>query len=611
VVVFRAARLASLALLSALVFSTVALAQEGTEAFSNAETERLEAELAERKQAFDEADARFEEIDNAECCKYDNEDYLNARDVRSEANDAWYATAYELAEARLREIQEAPVPAEDEASEEERIEVLRAKRDALSSLSQWMDYWNMTDAAGPYEAVRNELEKVDGELAQLEGYDDNAGESLGIGEALWGLVSTLVQALLLIGLILAVLAVSVGGLAWGARRFGLRGLGFLAGALFRALRGALGGRRGGGPRPRPDGGPSGPVPAGPTVGGSGPGANGWFDSPSNGHPRGPGSSRSPGRDLSAEARQRLLNLEATLHEKIVGQEEAVSAIASSVRRREAGGFGGERPASFLCMGPTGVGKTEVAKVVADEVYGGEMVRLDMSEYGSEYQVNRMTGAPPGYVGHEAGGQLTDPILENPRRLVLLDEIEKAHEKAWTILLGVLDDGRLTDNRGRTADFGEATVVMTSNLLAEEIRQVYEAGQELDERAIKNELVRRGIKRELVNRIGRIAVFRPLSPEDVREICRRMLSKTVRQMRERHGVELRLTDEAIAVLAERGYEPENGSRPLRGVIEREVEDRLADLLLRGKVARGDAIEFAVRPDGSLGVRQAEEASRKGR
>jgi ATP-dependent Clp protease ATP-binding subunit ClpA len=317
------------------------------------------------------------------------------------------------------------------------------------------------------------------------------------------------------------------------------------------------------------------------------------------------------RETEEQKRARLLNLETTLHEQIVGQEEAVSAVASSVRRREAGGFGGERPASFLFMGPTGVGKTEVAKVVADQVYGGEMVRLDMSEYGSEGQVARMVGAPPGYVGHEAGGQLTDPILENPRQVVLLDEIEKAHERAWTILLGVLDDGRLTDNRGRTADFGQATVVMTSNLLAEEIRQVYESGGELDERAVKNELVRRGIKRELVNRIGRIVIFRPLSQDDVREICRRMLKKTVRQMAEKHAVEVRFTDAAVGLLSDWGYEVENGSRPLRGVIESEVEDRLSDLLLRGKIGKGSAVEFDLRAleDGAhvLGVRPAQRSA----
>lgn len=269
------------------------------------------------------------------------------------------------------------------------------------------------------------------------------------------------------------------------------------------------------------------------------------------------------------------------------------------------------------MGPTGVGKKEVAKVLADEMYDGAQVRLDMSEYGDRYQVNRMTGAPPGYTGHEEGGQLTDPILSNGRRLVLLDEIEKAHENAWTILLQVLDDGRLTDGHGRTADFSRATLIMTSNLMAEELMTIYRAGARPDEREVKNELVRRGIKRELVNRIGRIVLFHPLSAEDVREIARRMLKKTTEHVRQEHGVEVSFTEGAIALIAEWGYEEENGSRPLRPVIEGEVEDRLSDLLLRGKIGDGDAVEFAVRSDEEgaevLGVRRvvkSREGSRGG-
>ncbi len=294
--------------------------------------------------------------------------------------------------------------------------------------------------------------------------------------------------------------------------------------------------------------------------------------------------------MTPDLRERLRNMERIMAGKIVGQEEAVRELSGAMRRRLAGRFQPGRPASFLFMGPTGVGKTEVANTLAEEMYGGleAMIRLDMSEYADKHTVQRLTGAPPGYVGYEEGGQLTDRMIEDPERVVLLDEIEKAHPDAWNILLQVLDAGRLTDGRGATVDFGDATVILTSNLLAEEIMRAQQAGREIDPREVKEALVGAGIKREIVNRIGRIIVFDALSEADVREIARRMLAKTVESMRREHGIELSFTEEAVARVAELGYEPENGSRPLRGVIEREVEDLLAELLLEEEIRRGERV-----------------------
>lgn len=315
--------------------------------------------------------------------------------------------------------------------------------------------------------------------------------------------------------------------------------------------------------------------------------------------------RSEHTELTPQMRERLKNMEAIMGERIVGQQRAVSEVSAAARRRLAGGFGGERPSSFLFLGPTGVGKTEVANTLADELHGGKerMIRLDMSEYKNAGDIARLTGAPAGYIGHDASNPLTDWMYEDPSRLVLFDEIEKADPDVWNVLLQILDAGRLTDGHGNEIPFGDATVILTSNLLTREITEHQQQGEEIDDAALKAALIEEGIKPEILNRIGRIITFDPLMMDDVREVARRMLSSTTEGMRERHGIEVSFGEDAVARIAELGYEPEFGARPLRAVIEREVEDKLSDMLLEEKIGRGDSIEFGVDEEGRLRVRPA--------
>ena len=302
----------------------------------------------------------------------------------------------------------------------------------------------------------------------------------------------------------------------------------------------------------------------------------------------------PVGSMSGEERDRTANIGEELKKRMVGQHDAVSAVAAAVRRKRSG-FGKGRPASFMFVGPTGVGKTELAKSLAEVLFGdeGAMIRLDMAEFHDKYTAARLVGSPPGYVGSDEGGQLTEPVRRRPYSVVLLDEIEKAHPQVLDPLLSVLDDGRLTDSKGRVADFSEAVVILTSNLAAEVVTESWAVGEEVTEERMAEQLVARGMRPELVQRLGKIAVFEPPDPSDVKMIARRMLSKTARSMNEEHGVRVSFADEAVDLLARRGYDPQNGLRPLRRVIEQQVEDLLTDLVVENRVARGDAIELAVR------------------
>jgi ATP-dependent Clp protease ATP-binding subunit ClpC len=301
----------------------------------------------------------------------------------------------------------------------------------------------------------------------------------------------------------------------------------------------------------------------------------------------------PVSQLTTEERERLLRLEQELHARVVGQEEAVSAIAEAVRRSRAGLGDPRRPVgSFLFLGPTGVGKTELARALAEALFGDEhlMVRFDMSEFQERHTVSRLVGAPPGYVGYEEAGQLTEAVRRRPYAVLLFDEIEKAHPDVFNILLQILDDGRLTDAQGRTVDFKNAVIIMTSNLGADRI-QAYardDSGRSFDD--LKEELMQvlqQSFRPEFINRIDEIIVFRALSAEQLKEITRLMLDKLVRRLRAQE-IEVEFTEQAVEYLAEEGFDPQFGARPLRRTIQRLVENELSRMVLGGQVQAGDRV-----------------------
>ncbi|WP_055619399.1 ATP-dependent Clp protease ATP-binding subunit [Streptomyces sp. JHA19] len=320
----------------------------------------------------------------------------------------------------------------------------------------------------------------------------------------------------------------------------------------------------------------------------------------------------PVSSLTEEEKDRLLGLEEHLHQRVVGQDEAVRVVSDAVLRSRAGLASPDRPiGSFLFLGPTGVGKTELARALAEALFGSEdrMVRLDMSEYQERHTVSRLIGAPPGYVGHEEAGQLTEVVRRHPYSLLLLDEIEKAHPDVFNILLQVLDDGRLTDSQGRTVDFTNAVIVMTSNLGSEAISRGGIGfgsgdGQADDEARTERILrpLRQQFRPEFLNRIDEIVVFRQLTTEQLKSITNLMLDKT-RRMLNAQGVEVEFTDAAVDWLSERGYQPEYGARPLRRTIQREVDNQLSRLLLDGRVGEGGRVTVDVE-DGRLVFRTEE-------
>jgi ATP-dependent Clp protease ATP-binding subunit ClpC len=303
----------------------------------------------------------------------------------------------------------------------------------------------------------------------------------------------------------------------------------------------------------------------------------------------------PVAELGATDRQRLLDLEDHLHRRVVGQDEAVEAVADAVRSGRAGLSSPDRPVgSFLFLGPTGVGKTELARALAAALFGSDerMVRLDMSEYSDRSAVTRLIGAPPGYVGHEDAGQLTEAVRRDPYTVVLLDEIEKAHSEVTGTLLQVLDAGRLSDARGRVVDFRHAIVIMTSNLGAEEILAASAAGRPVESvREVVMMLVRRHLRPEFVNRVDDVVLFEALDHGQLRRITAMLLADTSSRLAAR-GVELVADDAALDHLAELGYQPGFGARPLRRVIAREVERRLSRLLLGEELRAGGQVRLEV-------------------
>ncbi|MGV9992454.1 ATP-dependent Clp protease ATP-binding subunit [Streptomyces sp. NPDC003374] len=314
----------------------------------------------------------------------------------------------------------------------------------------------------------------------------------------------------------------------------------------------------------------------------------------------------PVSSLTQEEKERLLRLEENLHRRVVGQEEAVSVVSEAVLRSRAGLASPDRPiGSFLFLGPTGVGKTELARALAEALFGSEdrMVRLDMSEYQERHTVSRLVGAPPGYVGHEEAGQLTEVVRRHPYSLLLLDEVEKAHPDVFNVLLQVLDDGRLTDSQGRTVDFTNTVIVMTSNLGSEAITRrgagvgFGAGGAEADEEARREQILRplrEHFRPEFLNRIDEVVVFRQLTPEQLRQITDLLLEKT-RRLLHAQGVSVEITDAAVDWLARRGYQPEYGARPLRRTIQREVDNQLSRLLLDGRLGEGSHVTVDVADD----------------
>jgi len=316
----------------------------------------------------------------------------------------------------------------------------------------------------------------------------------------------------------------------------------------------------------------------------------------------------PAARLTEDDRSRLARLEDELHERVIGQDDAVTAIAKSIRRSRTGLGDPNRPVgSFLFLGPTGVGKTELAKSLAKSLFGDEkrMLRYDMSEFGERHTVSRLVGAPPGYVGYDEAGQLTEQVRRNPYSVVLLDEIEKAHPDVFNLLLQVLDDGRLTDGQGRTVDFRNTVIIMTSNLGSEFLASrtgtigfAAPGEQATDVRARVMGKVREAMRPEFINRIDEIVLFQKLDREQLRDIVRLQLARSTERLAAQ-GISLVVSDEAVDWIADAGYEPEYGARPLRRVIQRELDDRVAELLVTGALAEGDRARVSV-ADGILSV-----------
>ena len=318
--------------------------------------------------------------------------------------------------------------------------------------------------------------------------------------------------------------------------------------------------------------------------------------------------------LTEDESMRLLKLEEKLHQRVVGQDDAVAAVAKAIRRSRVGLKDPKRPiGSFLFLGPTGVGKTELCKTLAEAMFGDEnaMVRIDMSEYMEKHTVSRLVGSPPGYVGHEEGGQLTEKVRRKPYSVVLFDEIEKAHEDVWNILLQILEDGIVTDSQGRRVDFKNTVIVMTSNIGAKNITAAESKlgfdGKEKDEKETEEarfarirEAVMADLKRtfrpEFLNRIDEIIVFRQLTEDNIRQIARRMLDVTGARMAQQ-GITLAADDDAVAELARDGFDPQYGARPLRRAIQSMVEDAVAEKMLEGQLKSGDTAHVRLR-DGKV-------------
>ncbi|EAA0139083.1 ATP-dependent Clp protease ATP-binding subunit [Listeria monocytogenes] len=326
----------------------------------------------------------------------------------------------------------------------------------------------------------------------------------------------------------------------------------------------------------------------------------------------------PVAKLAETETNKLLNMEKLLHERVIGQDAAVKAVSLAVRRARAGLKDPKRPiGSFIFLGPTGVGKTELARALAESMFGDEdsMIRIDMSEYMEKFSTARLVGAPPGYVGYEEGGQLTEKVRQKPYSVVLLDEIEKAHPDVFNMLLQVLDDGRLTDSKGRVVDFRNTVIIMTSNIGAQEMKQDKSMGFNVtdplkDHKAMEHRVLqdlKQAFRPEFINRIDETIVFHSLQEKELKQIVTLLTTQLTKRLAER-DIHVKLTEGAKSKIAKDGYDPEYGARPLKRAIQKEVEDMLSEELLRGNIKVGDYVEIGVK-DGKLEVRKKDAPKKK--
>lgn len=315
----------------------------------------------------------------------------------------------------------------------------------------------------------------------------------------------------------------------------------------------------------------------------------------------------PLKQITEQESKRLLRMESILHKRVIGQEEAVEAVARAIRRGRTGLKDPRRPiGSFMFLGPTGVGKTELSKALAEAVFGSEksMIRVDMSEYMEKHSVSKLIGSPPGYVGHEEGGQLSEKVRRNPYSVILFDEIEKAHPDVFNILLHVLDDGHITDSQGRKVDFKQTIIIMTSNTGAQAIQEPkrlgFGAGEDAaaDYQRMKDrvmEEVKRSYRPEFINRIDQILVFKPLTKEEIRQIVGLLLKELENRCKNQLELEVSFRSAVLDKLAEKGFDSKFGARPLKREIQTQIEDKLAEELLSGNVCKGDHVTVTLKDD----------------
>ena len=313
----------------------------------------------------------------------------------------------------------------------------------------------------------------------------------------------------------------------------------------------------------------------------------------------------PVTQLLEDEKQKLLRMEEVLKQRVIGQDEAVDIVSDAIRRARAGIKDPNRPIGvFLFLGPTGVGKTHLARQLAWFLFNDPdaLLRIDMSEYMEKHSVSRLIGAPPGYIGYEKGGQLTEAVRRRPYQVILFDEIEKAHPDVFNIMLQIFDAGRLTDAQGHTVNFRNTVIIMTSNIASEKIASLTGTREELIQAVMPD--LRRHFKPEFLNRIDEIVIFRPLQLEHIIKIVDLQV-EDLRKNLEEQGIRLELDEEAKKLLAEKGYDPQFGARPLRRVIQRELETPIARMLIAGEIQAGDVIHVTAK-DGQLVIEKEAQA-----